>query len=248
MTKNLFVSLFLLPALISPGPVQPPPSKAVVVLLDLSESTRLPHTREAYAHAFSEILMKLVPGDRLVVGLITEKSVAELNLLINEEFFSKKTPLFGLLGTMVEEKEALEFNKKKDRLFRQVEEILADRNRKIMKTDIMSSFQVSDRILKDCLQPRKILVVLSDMLEDSEAYNFEQEALSDRRIAEIIALERNRDRIPDLGGVNILVVGAAAGTLDGYYSIQKFWLTYFREAGAIISKKDYGSAMLSFLR
>ena len=245
MAKNPFVIMLLLLSLFCQGSVQSPSAKGVMVLLDLSESTRIPQMREAYTRAFGEILAKLAPGDRLVVGLITEKSVAELNLLIKEDFTKEKNSLYGLLKKMVEEDAAAEFNKKKDGLLKKVEAVLADQNRKIMKTDLMSSFQVADRVLKGCGQPKKILIILSDMLEDSDAYNFETEILSDERVSHILANEKKRGRIPDLTGVYVYVAGAAASNLDQYYSVMKFWLAYFKESGAIIQKKDYGSVLLS---
>jgi len=245
MVKTPFIIMLLLLSLFYQGSVQSPPAKAVMVLLDMSESTRLPHMREAYVLAFGEILTKLAPGDTLVVGLITDKSVAELNLLIKEDFTKENNSLYGLLKKMVEEDAAVEFDKKKDGLLKKVEAVLADQNRKIIKTDLMSSFQVGDRVLKGCGQPKKILIVLSDMLEDSDAYNFETEILSDERISHILANEKKRCRIPDLTGVHVYVAGAAASNMDHYYSVMNFWLAYFKECGAILQKKDYGSVLLA---
>jgi lysophospholipase L1-like esterase len=84
------------------------------------------------------------------------------------------------------------------------------------------------------------------MIEDSSEYNFEKERLSDKRIAEIIAAERVKKRLPDLKGVKVYVTGAKAPTREQFYNIQNFWLRYFKECGAELPKENYGSALLSF--
>lgn len=244
--KSLLAAMLLLPVLLFPGAaIRHNPSKAVIVLLDLSESTNQPQKREAYAHAFGEILDKSVPGDAFVTSLITEKSVDEMDYVIKEEFPVFRSSLSGFLKKVEEEEAAADFKAKKDVLKKKVEMTLMEQSRRIRRTDIMSSLQVAERVLSDFPQPRKVLVILSDMIEDSAAYNFETEILSDERISDILANEKKRGRLPDLQGVHVYVAGAAASNLDRYYTVQKFWLAYFKECGAVIQKKDYGSVLLS---
>lgn len=90
------------------------------------------------------------------------------------------------------------------------------------------------------------MVIMSDMIEDSSDYNFERERLSDKRIAEIIAREREKKRLSILNGVKVYVTGARASAREQFYNIQNFWLRYFKECGANLSKENYGSALLSF--
>jgi hypothetical protein len=42
------------------------------------------------------------------------------------------------------------------------------------------------------------------------------------------------------------VIGAKAPSREKYHTIQNFWLRYFKECGANLSKENYGSALLSF--
>jgi len=223
------------------------PNKVVVALLDLSESTNKPEIREKYVAAFKSILEKITHGDAFVVALITEKSVAELNIPIKENiprFVPISKNEFYRKGE--EDLANKELNKRKEKLVKDAETILLDQTRKIMKTDIMSSLQVAERIFSSFSQPQKILVILSDMLEDSVDYNFEKENLSAQRREAILARERNKSRIPQLGGVKVYVVGATAPNLDYFYNIQSFWLEYFKASGALLLKKDYGSVLLVF--
>jgi hypothetical protein len=221
--------------------------KTVVVLFDLSGSTNKPEIRQKYSEAFSTILSRMSHGDALIVALITEKSVFEPSLPIKEEFpkFIPKTdnPLYKAAE---ERKAQEELQKKKDDLKTLADAVLKDQTRKIMKTDIMSSLQVAERIFKSFSQPKKVLVIMSDMIEDSEDYNFEKENLSEKRIEEIITREKNRERIPDLGGTKVYVVGANSKNLNQYYRVQNFWLRYFKGCGAILLKETYGSALINF--
>lgn len=223
------------------------PNKVVVSLLDLSESTNKPEIRSKYSEAFQLILFKITHGDALIVGLITEKSVTELDIPIREQFpkFSPKhdTRIYIEAEAQVANEE---LEKKKKSIKARADSILNDKSKKILKTDILSSLVVAERIFSNYLLPKKVLVIMSDMIEDSADYNFEIEKLSDKRINEIIEKEKARARIPNLNGAKVYVIGASARTLDQYYFIQNFWLRYFKECGADLSKENYGSALLAF--
>jgi len=221
------------------------PGKAVVILLDLSESTNQPHIRTKYEQSLLAVLAKVDRGDALAVALITDRSVQELEIPIREEFPTFKSPYAGLTKKADEDEAAGQLQAIKETIRKRVEAILLDKKRKIMKTDILSSLQVAENAFSTFKQPRKMLVIMSDMLEDSVDYNFEMEPLTQKRIEAIIAQEKDRHRLPDLNGVQIYVVGAAAPTLDQYYSVQAFWFRYFKETGAILLKRNYGSALLA---
>jgi len=249
MKLGIFVTLGLLLLLaLSPTGVSSLGSgKVVLALLDLSESTNTTDIRSKYLQAFSAILDQTTHGDTFVVALITEKSVAELSIPVREifpEFVSK----YEMEPYRTAERDLAnnKLNDRKKALLHEAEALLQDKSRRILRTDIMSSLQVAERIFASYLLPRKMLVILSDMLEDSADYNLEREVLSSSRADAILAREKARDRIPVLKNVKVYVVGAAAPNLDQYYNVQHFWLRYFMECGATLLKKDYGSALLTF--
>ena len=93
---------------------------------------------------------------------------------------------------------------------------------------------------------KNILVIFSDMIEESGDYNFAKETLSEKRIQEIISKEKGKKRIPDLAGVKVYITGATATTSDKFFAVQNFWFIYFKECGATLAKENYGSALLSF--
>lgn len=243
--RALILICFLL-LILNCAPAEKYQSKVIVALLDLSESTNQPQIREKYAEAFREVLGKIADGDSLVVALITERSIRELEIPIKEDFPAFKSEFVNLL----EDEEQVNANaareKKIEALAKQAEALLQDKTRKIIKTDIMSSLQVAERVFGSYKQPRKALIIMSDMLEDSADNNFEKEVLTEKRSSAIMAKEKGRNRIPDLKDVKVYIVGAQAPTLDQYYGVQAFWLNYFKECGAIAQKKDYGSGLVTF--
>jgi len=63
---------------------KPAVHKAIVVLVDLSESTNKPEMRDLYINSFKKIVDLISNGDSLFVAPITEKSIMELNFVVEE--------------------------------------------------------------------------------------------------------------------------------------------------------------------
>ncbi|MBE0427711.1 MAG: hypothetical protein IBX72_13845 [Nitrospirae bacterium] len=229
------------------------PNKTVVVLCDLSESTR--NLRANYIHSFKTILSSIGHGDVIVVAKITDASVVEPEIPINEAFpeFVPRDQMGNrtdnpILVQSAKEDANKKLEQKKEELIKIIQYILFAKgdHKRIMHTDIMSSLHVAERIFRNYKRDKFILVMLSDMIEDSSEYNFEKENLNDRRIEEIIKSEKAKNKIPALKDVKVYVVAAGAGGSTRFFAIQNFWLRYFKECGANLSKENYGSALLSF--
>lgn len=230
-------------------PQTTPKPKVICVLFDLSESTRATKVRETYLHDFKAILEKTTLGDGLVAGLITQSSVTELELPINQNFPAFQPNTNNALYKRGEEKQAKEnLQRTKEKVYSVVESLLVGSHRKIMKTDILSSLQVAARAFQSYSQPRKILVIMSDMIEDSDHYNFETEKLTPRRIQAIIEEQehKNRNRIPNLKGVKVYVLGATALNPERFNEIHDFWASYLRKCGADLEPQNYGAAFIVF--
>ena len=82
---------------------------------------------------------------------------------------------------------------------------------------------MAEKAFKNYNRDKSILVILSDMIEDSSEYNFEKENLKDKRIEEIIKREKTKNRMPDLKGAKIYVIAAGAGGSNKFFAIQNFW-------------------------
>lgn len=212
------------------------PSKTVVVLFDISGSTLNPAIREQYRNDFIKITdpkHALFPGDAIAADLIADSSAAGSTLPINEELQANSWDT----NTIKVKKANREILK---RIMEDADVILQS-NQQAKSTDILSSLQIAERVFKTYNKERNVLVIMSDMVEDSQSYNFEKEKLTDSRVTEIIAKERKAGRLPDLKNVQVYAIKNATGQskLD-HGAIQNFWLRYFQETGARIDKAHYG--------
>lgn len=229
--QNLFkiVVVFLISLFGAVSPVQAEPSKTVFVLFDVSDTTKSPGTRDQYMTDFKSILDKKInPGDAIAADRISESSAAGSTLPINKEFEGMFES--NLFKTRKSKKTILE-----------VADALLKRPDKVKHTDIMSSLQIAERIFSTYGKKRNILVIMSDMVEDSQNYNFEKERLTDKRITAIIDREKKAKRLPDLGHVKVYAVkNATSESRESFEGIENFWLRYFKECGAEITKAQYG--------
>lgn len=228
-----FLLCCLLPASCGAPQTSLPPTplpKVICVLFDLSESTRTARIRDAYLSDFKALLEKMLPGDGIVAGLITQSSVTELRLPINENFppFHPNTnnDLYVKGEAKVAQKE---LDRKKGAIYSAAQSLLAGPQERIMRTDILSSLHVAERVFGSFSQPRKILVIMSDMIEDSQRYNFEKERLSKSRIDTILKKEEQRGKVPNLNGVKVYVFGATAANPERFNEIQQFWVAVLPE-------------------
>lgn len=218
--------------------------KTVVVLLDLSESTDDPPVRDSYCRNFQKVAASITHGDALLAGWITSQSSAELELPVNKLFAEVKPPSDNRL---IERG----FRAKADTVLLDSLQAVTTRiceqlraQRRVWHTDIIGSIGLARRIFEALPKPRKILVLMSDMIEDSEHYNFAKLELSPQTISEVIKREREAGRLPALGDVRVYVVGAAAGSISRLDRIRDFWTTYFDSTGAELAY--YGGPFVSF--
>lgn len=221
--------------------------KVICVLFDLSETTNTPVIRKNYLDKFRMVLHTMKPGDVIEAALITEKSSSELNLSIECEF----PVIESKSNTELFEKEArlrtdAMLSHKMDSLLLVADSVLFKPKRKILQTEIMSSLQVAERVFKSFKQPRKILVIFSDMMEDSKHYNFERENFIGTRINKIITEQKEKKLLPDLKGVKIYVAGASHKDSEKYNATKLFWFEYFKSTGTEIEQQNYGAALITF--
>lgn len=212
------------------------PSKTVVVLFDISGTTKNPAIREQYRKDFIKITdpeHSLNPGDAIAADLIANSSAAGSTLPINEELQANSWET-----NAIKVKKA---NREKLKTIREEADVILKSNQQTKNTDILSSLQIAERLFKTYNKERNVLVIMSDMVEDSQSYNFEKEKLTDNRITEIIAKERKAGHLPDLKNVEVYAIKNATvlSKLD-HGAIQNFWLRYFQETGARIDKAHYG--------
>ncbi|NDY73832.1 hypothetical protein DO021_18875 [Desulfobacter hydrogenophilus] len=112
---------------------------------------------------------------------------------------------------------------------------------KANNTEIIAAIRLSKLYFDDVNAKQKKLIILSDMIEESEFFNFQKKKVLPGKIIET---EKKGSRLPDLNGINVYVSGAYAGTQKKYDEVKNFWETYFNEAGAVL--KCYRPQMITF--
>ena len=223
------------------------PSCVIFVLFDISGSTAIPKIRQRYFNDFQKILTALRGGELLIGDVITENTMATLSLPINESFPAYNPLAHNPLTHKREMEKAIKIAQEK------AKKLLLE-SPPAPRTDLLNAFQAADKVFNGerCKAvPHKILVVFSDMIEQSSRYDFARENLTEKRIQEIIQTLKKQKQLPNLQGVKVWVAGATAAVKGGLnpkkiYQIQDFWLAYFAACGADLTKERYSTTLLNF--
>lgn len=253
MSSKYFCNLALLPVVVTAAmcdgganPQSAPRGTQIVALFDLSKSTDSTAVRSAYCDGFRSIISDLDHGDAVAAGWITESSAEEVRLAVNKQFppFDPETTNDLVADAMREEQDSL-LTLRVDSIAGAVCTGIQDSDREVLRTDIMTSLDVAERIFENSNRAERELYIFSDMIEDTRnGYNFETLSLTENRTEEIIEEERRKDRLPDLSGVQVHVVGAKGSAVNTYHQLRRFWLDYFETAGADLMKSHYGTSFI----
>jgi len=221
------------------GKSEKPPqnSRVIMILVDMSDSTNEARPT-VYKEAFEKVYRNLRQGDRVVVGTITSRSYIDFKATVDEEI-PKKT----LLDNRLEFERSLTHSKEKIR--GEVNKLLSQKRGSGL-TEILESLNIADTIFHDEKERQKILVIFSDMIQDSKEYKFDRDEITDEYINNVIAHREKNNLLPNLTGVKIYVAGASAAESNRFRAIQTFWARYFTKIGADFSPHRYGHSLISF--
>jgi len=214
------------------GPAPPP--KIVLVFMDISGSVR---DFTVYRDSWAKILNGLTDGDRIVLARINAETLTQFRPVLDREL-----PGFHPLtdNKLRHEKQRKQIQQELAQALDQA--LAAPRS---SKTDILHTLTLAEKIFHD-EKRRRILVLVSDMLEDSEEYNFERLQLTDDFTRRVIAEQKKKGRLPDLDGAKVYVAGASAKSANKALDVQQFWLAYCKEASADLAPQNYGPALMNF--
>lgn len=221
--------------------------KLIYVMFDLSGSTKKPDIRESYSRNLKTIMKSVSPGDVIIAGLITQKSISELSFCIQYEFPEFKASTDNPLYKKAEAKKYLKkINIIKDSLLEVADSTIKNLKKIVLRTEIIGALQVAERVCNSYSQAKNVLVIMSDMYEDSKLYRFKNENLSSKRIKSILNYENKSGRIPNLKEVKVYVVGAISRDTKKFLQIRTFWQEYFKVCGANLASENYGSNLIRF--
>ena len=93
------------------------------------------------------------------------------------------------------------------------------------RTELLRSIRDASRDLSAERKRQKILIVLSDMLQDSAEYQFERTSLSEAFTKTVIATAQRDHTLPDLQGVRIYTQVPGVATPAKAEQVERFWIT-----------------------
>jgi len=223
-------------------------NSVVFVLFDASISTNDRAVREHYFEDFQKLLNNLHGQTQLVGDVITGNTMATATFPLDATI----TGFDQLTENLLTYKERQ--NAANKDIINTVKKIIDTAYSQ--STDLLNSFQLAGKVFEEDRfksAPNKILVVFSDMIEDSENYRFEKDNLNNQRINAIIKKEKDEGGLPELTGVKVYVVGATANSSSfsqvkpgQIYAIERFWMKYFADCGANITDSRYATRLLNF--
>ena len=209
------------------------------VLFDLSQSAQ--KVRDGYQSDFEKLADRLTGGEFILGAGITAHSLATGRFEIDNQI-PKYSPFID---------SKLTFRKK----LLGARTVVKQEARTLLQepatptTDLLGAMQLAEKAFQaEAAASAKVrmLVIFSDMIEESARYNFVKENLTQSRRVAILETERKAGRLPALQGVQVWVAGAGGNTPDKYLQIQSFWIEYFRAASADLRKSRYGAGLMDF--
>lgn len=208
--------------------------KIVAVLVDLSASVS-ESDRQVYMGTFERLLRVVVSNDRVVLVPITDRSLSE--------FIAKTDVVLPEDGGSLKDKERLR-HARSDLSAAFLKQLDGAHSK---KTYLLDGLNVCQQLFEsDSLHKERWIVVLSDMLEDSDYGDFEKIKLTGQTVNKIIERRKAAGSLPRLEGVRVWVAGARAKDAAKFNEVKEFWVRYLREAGARLEAGAYVRDGLQF--
>jgi hypothetical protein len=211
----------------------------VCVLFDLSQSAQ--NVRAAYRADFEKVVDGMAGGELVLGSAITAHSLATGRFEIDKEV-PKYNPFVDSRLTYRKKLQTTQMALKQD-----AHKLLEGAS--TPTTDLLGAMQLAEKAFQGnaaASAKARLLLVFSDMVEESGQYNFRRENLTPARIASLVEAERKAGRLPLLKGVQVWVAGAGGTAPEKFLQIQDFWIQYFRAAGADLRKSHYGAGLMDF--
>jgi hypothetical protein len=231
---------------IAPAEAQAAPQpRVIVVLIDFSATTQM--FRDQYRSDIVNVVENLRESDALALLKINESSLGSggsqslfTTMDVPPEPGEAKNALTRRLR---DERHAKAVAAKRDVVRKNVEKFLKE-TAKAPWTEIMAGLANADKVIDQHSSHRPILIVFSDMIEESRRYNFAKKLPTARRRLQILETERATNRLPDLTGVRVHVVAPmSGGDSEKFLRLQDFWMAYFKAANAKLRTENYAASL-----
>lgn len=207
---------------------EPPRTRAVLVLLDLSGSAR--HMRPEFEHEFAALLDTMAYGDTWVVYPIDKNALQMSRSLASTSvpsFMATTTNPAGANVQRANHEKTYPLERYRTGLASVVASALAGPDSG--GTDLGGVLHLAASEFARDGATENVLVIFSDMNSNGERINTEAKDF-DPEMA-LKALEENGE-LAQLGGVNVWGVGAYAADATQWDRTHEFWVSYFEKCGA----------------
>ena len=224
-----------------------PENKTVVVLLDKTASVK--DQNGVFKEALKKIVGSLHGGDSFRLAEITGSSEDDFSFVVRS-VLPAPTP-YNPLTTNKSEYDVANKKAKSDRaamrktLLGNLDKELAKRP-KAMTTDLFGAINTVGLYLQAHKDRKRILVILSDMIEEDSHWRFQKVKWTPALREKILAHEKGLGLLPDLSGVDVYVVGARGPRISVTQNIRFFWEEYFKDSHAVLPPDHYAHALLSW--
>ena len=218
----------------------------IVIFVDFSGSIPS-ETRALFEEDIANrIIPSLSAGDRILIAPINDKTLTYFRPLV-EVTFPPKREFNGWLDNVLSYKRQVkDIDTQVARLKKRIRDEVGDifkRGYSSQHTDIFSSLRIAKKLFHN--QPRrKVLVLMSDMIEDNPPYRFQKISWSPATAPKIISELDAKGLIPDLSGTCVYVSGVSARSADMAENIGHFWQAYFQRTGADMDPSRYAHVLL----
>jgi hypothetical protein len=224
----------------------PQKGSAVVVFVDFSSSVGGNERAGFKREIDKQILPWLQPGDSFLVASIHDKTLTEFRPLVEAEL-PPRPQFSGWANNVIKfNREAKETDARiiqvKATLRTETAQALGGSN-KAQYTDIFSSLLLTEKLFSAETR-HKVLILMSDMIEDSPPYAFDRLAWTPTTTQKILSELEAKGAIADLRGVCVYVSGVSAPSAELATNIGRFWEAYFRKAGADLHPSRYAHVLL----
>ena len=222
------------------------PGTAVVIFVDFSDSIGGTDRSGFQRELDKQVLPWLQPGDSIMMAPITDKTLTEFRPLVEADLPARPQFNGWVNNVMKHNKEKKETEARiiqvKESLRTQTTEALS-RKYQARYTDIFSSLLLAEKIFS-AESRRKVLILMSDMIEDYPPYAFDRMTWTPNTTQKLLADLEGRKMIPDLSGVCVYISGVSAPSAELARHIGGFWDAYFKKAKADLNPSRYAHVLL----
>jgi hypothetical protein len=229
------------------GPSESKPDAVALVLFDISRSTSGERPRELYRRAFQLVVDVTAKRGGLVAADIIDANPLAHSELPVKQFFKTYNPV----NDNPDEFAAIR-DQQKAQVIAAAEDLI-DAEPGEPGSAILDALNLTQSVFDSYPSARqKYMVILSDMVEESDRYRFTKRNLLPTSVRAFIRKERTEGELAQLQAVEAYVIGA--GVTGGakelkpatIRAIRHFWLAYFEATGANLPAARYGPAPVRF--